>query len=183
MEDIAKYVLDEAGKDKDKFILPESRCIRVDDVEVCPMHHSLSFVESAILCKSISIGFWSPFALVSLRHLHLRGQHQREASPPRNRIHHKFLRRFRGRAASPREPLSPPPRLHSLPSRQLRNRSFHGLLRTRFHGFHVSMACNDRRFSFCPTRSSCCWCLAVFAYYSPCWFREAKMYRFFTEFE
>lgn len=34
MEDIAKYVLDEAGKDKDKFILPESRCIRVDDVEV-----------------------------------------------------------------------------------------------------------------------------------------------------
>lgn len=57
MEDIAKYVLDEAGKDKDKFILPESRCIRVDDVEVCPMHDSLSFVESAILCKSISIGF------------------------------------------------------------------------------------------------------------------------------
>ena len=57
MEDIAKYVLDEAGKDKDKFILPESRCIRVDDVEVCPMHHSLSFVESAIICKSISIGF------------------------------------------------------------------------------------------------------------------------------
>lgn len=41
MEDIAKYVLDEAGKDKDKFILPESRCIRVDDVEVCPMHQSL----------------------------------------------------------------------------------------------------------------------------------------------
>ena len=34
MEDIAKYVLDEAGKDKDKFILPESQCIRVDDVKV-----------------------------------------------------------------------------------------------------------------------------------------------------
>lgn len=56
MEDIAKYVLDEAGKDKDKFILPESRCIRVDDVEVASFVF-LNFLESAILCKFVSHGF------------------------------------------------------------------------------------------------------------------------------
>lgn len=34
MEGIAKFVLGKAGEDKDQFILPENRCIRVEDVEV-----------------------------------------------------------------------------------------------------------------------------------------------------
>ena len=34
MEDIAKFVLGKAGEDKDHFIVPENRCIRVEDVEV-----------------------------------------------------------------------------------------------------------------------------------------------------
>ena len=34
MEGIAKYVLEMAGQGKDEFYLPESKCIRVEDVEV-----------------------------------------------------------------------------------------------------------------------------------------------------
>lgn len=34
MEGISKFVLGKAGEDKDNFILPENRCIRVEDVEV-----------------------------------------------------------------------------------------------------------------------------------------------------
>ena len=34
MEGIAKYVLEMAGEGKDEFFLPESKCIKVEDVEV-----------------------------------------------------------------------------------------------------------------------------------------------------
>lgn len=34
MESISKYVLEQAGKKYDQFILPESKCIRVEDLEV-----------------------------------------------------------------------------------------------------------------------------------------------------
>lgn len=34
MEGISKFVLGKAGEDKDDYILPENRCIRVEDVEV-----------------------------------------------------------------------------------------------------------------------------------------------------
>ena len=34
MEGIAKFVLGKAGEDKDHYIVPENRCIRVEDVEV-----------------------------------------------------------------------------------------------------------------------------------------------------
>ena len=38
MEGIAKFVLDKAGEGKENFILPENRCIRVDDVEVFSLY-------------------------------------------------------------------------------------------------------------------------------------------------
>ena len=56
MEDIAKYVLDEAGKDKDKFILPESRCIRVDDVEKVLSSANLLALDSEVLSRSFLFG-------------------------------------------------------------------------------------------------------------------------------
>lgn len=34
MEGISKFVLGKAGEDKDRYIIPENRCIRVEDVEV-----------------------------------------------------------------------------------------------------------------------------------------------------
>lgn len=48
MEGIAKFVLGKAGEEKNHYILPENRCIRVDDVEV--MNISLFNLESLIYC-------------------------------------------------------------------------------------------------------------------------------------
>lgn len=48
MEGIAKYVLTMAGEGKEEYVMPENRCIRVDDVEKVLMSVGVPSAESDV---------------------------------------------------------------------------------------------------------------------------------------